>query len=195
MRPVRGGKGRYTVGLLACIMSSGFALAQGVGSAEPQQSATPEYQLKAVFLFNFAQFVQWPDSAFATPGAPLVIGVLGNDPFGSQLDEAVRGEVVNGHPLEIRRFQSIAAIDTCHILFLGRADGARLSTVVGELRDRPILTVGEADQFARVGGMIGFVMDHNRIRLRINRQAAEAAGLQLSSRLLRSAEIVSTGRP
>lgn len=195
MSPLRRVARWYLSGLLTVVLSSGFAMAQGIGQSEPPQSPTPEYQLKAVFLFNFAQFVEWPDTAFASPAAPLVIGVLGSDPFGGLLEEAVRGEVVNGHPLAIRRFNRVEDIDTVHILFLGQTDGSRLATVLTELKYRPVLTVGEADQFARTGGMIGFVMDHSRIRLRINRQAAEAASLQLSSRLLRPAEIVVTGRP
>jgi hypothetical protein len=195
LRPERRRASWYLGWLLVTLLSSGFVAAQGMGQGEQGQSPTPEYQLKAVFLFNFAQFVAWPDSAFESPTAPLVIGVLGSDPFGALLEEAVQGEVVNGHPLSIRRFSRIEDVDTVHILFLGQADGARLAAAIGQLRFRPILTVGESDQFARSGGMIGFVMDHSRIRLRINRQAAEAASLQLSSRLLRPAEIVSTGRP
>jgi hypothetical protein len=158
-----------------------------------QTQVPTEYELKAVFLFNFAQFVEWPATAFEAPDAPLIIGVLGSDPFGGRLEEAVKGEVVQGHPLEIRRFTRIEDVGTCHILFLGRAEGPGLEGALAQLKFRPILTVGEADQFARAGGMIGFVTDRNRIRLRINRGAAEAASLVLSSRLLRPAEIVTTG--
>ncbi|HWA15920.1 MAG TPA: YfiR family protein [Gemmatimonadales bacterium] len=160
--------------------------------AQGQQGPT-EYELKAVFLFNFAQFVEWPATAFDRPDAPLVIGVLGTDPFGSRLEEAVKGETVQGHPLEIRRFARAEEIDTCHILFLGSKEGPGLESILSQLKFRPILTVGESENFARTGGMIGFVTDRNRIRLRINRGAAEAASLVLSSRLLRPAEIVATG--
>jgi hypothetical protein len=160
---------------------------------QARQQGPSEYELKAAFLFNFAQFVEWPPAAFATPDAPLIIGVLGSDPFGGRLEEVVRGEVVLGHPLEVRRYDRIEDVENCHILFLGRSEGSNLEGILSRLRFRPILTVGEADQFARAGGMIGFVMDRNRIRLRINRGAAEAANLVLSSRLLRPAEIIGTG--
>lgn len=159
------------------------------------QSAPPkEYQLKAVFLFNFAQFVEWPPQAFPEPDTPLVIGVLGNDPFGSYLDETVRGETVDRHPLAVRRFRRVDEITACHILFITRPADSHLPDVLAALKGRTILTVGDAERFAGQGGMIRFVTDRNRIRLRINVDAAEAAGLKISSKLLRPAEIVSTGR-
>jgi len=182
--------------ICGALLPTGLAAAQMLRPVVAQEPAvSTEYQLKAVFLFNFAQFVAWPDSAFASPDAPLVIGILGPDPFGAYLEETVRGEMVNGHPLVIQRFRGPSDVTTCHVLFVGSADRQRLESILTELGTRPILTVGEWDGFARGGGMIGFITDHNRIRLRINRQAAEAASLTLSSRLLRPAEIVPTGSP
>jgi hypothetical protein len=163
-------------------------------NAHAQASASPEYQLKAVFLFNFAQFVEWPPSAFAGPDTPLVIGVLGEDPFGSYLEETVRGETVNGRPLEVRRYRGVGEIGTCHILFVSRRGEDQLQGALDSLRGRSILTVSDAEGFARRGGMIRFVTDRNRIRLRINLEAAQAAGLTLSSKLLRPAHIVSRGK-
>jgi hypothetical protein len=159
-----------------------------------QTPASPEYQLKAVFLFNFAQFVEWPATAFADSTAPLVIGILGTDPFGAYLDETVRGEKVNDHPLEVRRYRSVDQIAACHILFVSRDDQARLAGILDSLRGRSVLTVSDAERFASRGGMIRFVTDHNRIRLRINLDAARAAHLTLSSKLLRPAQIVSNGQ-
>jgi hypothetical protein len=160
----------------------------------PAQSSHPsEYQLKAVFLFNFAQFVEWPASAFPTPDAPLIIGVLGEDPFGHFLDEMVRGESVNSHRLVVQRFRHVEDITACHILYVSRPEEEHLDQVLRGLKGRTVLTVGDADNFARRGGMIVFVTDNKRIRLRINLAAAEAADLKLSSKLLRPAEIVSTG--
>jgi hypothetical protein len=174
-------------------------LAAGAATAVPTDSLAqsppdPEYQLKAVFLFNFAQFVEWPASAFPGPDAPLVIGVLGEDPFGTYLDETVRAETVNGRPLEVRRYRGVEEIGTCHILFVSRLEEGRLREVLDSLRGRSILTVSDAARFATRGGMVGFVTDHNRIRLRINLEAAQAAHLTLSSKLLRPAQIVSRGK-
>jgi hypothetical protein len=174
------------------------ALCAVAGAVAPRESAAQslprEYQLKAVFLFNFAQFVEWPAGAFPGPGTPLIIGVLGSDPFGAALDEVVRGETVDDHPLEIRRYRSVEDVTGCHILFVGGLEKDRLERVLDSLKGRPILTVGDTDRFAGRGGMIRFVTDRNRIRLRINLEAATAAHLKISSKLLRPAEIVATGR-
>ena len=152
-------------------------------------------QVKAVFLFNFAQFVEWPAVAFTAPDAPLVIGVLGKDPFGAFLDETIRGEIVRGHPLEVRRFASIADIETCHILYVSRSEAVRLTNILHDLKGRPILTVGEGTVFVQSGGIIAFSSLRNRIRMRINNAAARAAQLAISSKLLRVAESTGPGSP
>jgi hypothetical protein len=156
-------------------------------------AAPTEYQVKAVFLFNFSQFVDWPPQAFSDARAPLVIGVLGADPFGADLDEVVRGETVNGRPLLVRRFRRVEEIKDCHILFIGGSERARLEQILQALQGRSILTVSDDEDFARRGGMIRFTTDKNRIRLGVNLEAAVTAGLTISSKLLRPAEIVRTG--
>jgi hypothetical protein len=159
-----------------------------------QTTVSREYQVKAVFLFNFAQFVDWPPDAFASPQAPLVIGVLGDDPFDGYLDETVRGEKVNNHPLVIQRYRWVEEIKSCHILFISQSASGRLEEILARLKSRNILTVSDAEDFARRGGMIRFVTENNKIRLRINVDAAKAAELTISSKLLRPARIVTTGK-
>ena len=156
-----------------------------------QGQRASEYQLKAVFLFNFAQFVDWQPAAAQTP---LLIGILGDDPFGTFLDETVRGERVGVRPIEIRRYHQVADIDTCNILFISRSENERIADILPTLRNRPVLTVSDADDFAKRGGMIQFANDKNRIRLRINLEAAQAANVVISSKLLRLAEIVAPPR-
>jgi YfiR/HmsC-like len=168
-----------------------LCLAHGSGVAA-QSPAAPEYRLKAVFLFNFAQFVEWPASAFPEPDSPLVIGVLGEDPFGAYLDETVRGETVNDRPLTVRRYRQVEEIGGCHILFVSRSEQGRLGEILDSLKGRSVLTVSDANGFASRGGMIGFVTEENRIRLRVNLEVARAANLTISSKLLRPAQIVST---
>ena len=166
------------------------------GSSLRAQATRPsEYQIKAIFLFNFAQFVDWPAGAFPDSTAPLVIGVLGDDPFGPYLDETVRGETVRGRPFEVRRYQKIEDIRTCHILFVSPSEESRLEDILANLKHRAILTVGDGTGFAKRGGMIRFVSERSRIRMRINVAAAEAVQLTISSKLLRAAEIVTTGKP
>jgi hypothetical protein len=153
-----------------------------------------EYQVKAVFLFNFAQFVEWPGQAFATPEAPFTICVLGEDPFGAGLDDAVKGENVQGHPLTVQRYRSVDEASPCQILFIGDSELARLDEILGRLAGRAILTVSDIDRAAERGAIVQFAHDRNRLRLRINVEKARAAGLTLSSKLLRPAEIVG-GQP
>jgi len=161
----------------------------GRGSAAQAVRAS-EYEVKAVFLFNFAQFVDWPAEAFPASDTPLVICVLGNDPFGGALDRTVRDERLGGRPFQVRRYQSVDEIKTCHILFISRSEGDRPRAILAGLKNRPVLTVSDADGFAERGGMIRFVTDRNRIRLQLNTNATEAAHLTISSKLLRVAEIV-----
>ena len=170
------------------------ALALAGAPARAQAPAAPtEYQVKAVFLFNFSQFVDWPAAAFADGRSPLVIGVLGSDPFGATLDEIVSGETVNGRPLEVRRYASVEQIDTCHILFIERSQDERLDAVLAALKGRNVLTVGDFAGFARRGGIIRFVTVGNKIRLRVNLAAAQDEELTISSKLLRPAQIVAPG--
>lgn len=150
-----------------------------------------EYQVKAVFLFNFAQFVDWPPEAFADSLAPLVIGVVGDDPFGPLLEATVRGETVHARSLEIRRYRRTDDLSTCHVLFISRSETARLAGILAALQGQPILTVSDDEDFARRGGVVGFVTESGKIRFRINLEAARAARLTISSKLLRLAEVVS----
>ncbi len=169
-------------------------LVAGPGLAA-QTARAAEYQVKAVFLFNFAQFVDWPAEAPADADTTLVIGVLGDDPFGGVLDQTVRDERLAGRPFQVRRYQSVDEIKICHILFISRSEGGRPEGILARLKHRPILTVSDADGFAERGGMIRFVTDRSRIKLQVNLEAAEAADLTISSKLLRVAEIIApTGR-
>jgi hypothetical protein len=157
-----------------------------------QSQRASEYQVKAVFLFNFAQFVEWQPVTAQDARTPLLIGILGDDPFGPFLDETVRGERLGARPFEIRRYRALTDIENCDILFISRSEIERVGQILATLQNRPILTVSDAEDFAKRGGMIQFVNDKNRIRLRVNLEAAQAANVTISSKLLRVAEIVRT---
>lgn len=158
-----------------------------------QPLAAPEYQLKAAFLFNFMQFVQWPAAAFAGGASPMVIAVLGEDPFGEQLDELVRGEKIRGRPIVVRRHARIEDVGQCQLLYINESNQRKLKAILAQLAQQPILTVSDAPDFTRHGGMINFVTQDNRVRLLINVNAATAAQLTLSSKLLRPAQIITAG--
>ncbi len=151
--------------------------------------APTEYEVKAVFVLNFSRFVAWPAHAFANPSQPFVIGVLGDDPFGAHLDEAVRGEQASGHPLVVRRFQDIADVADCQILFIDQSEAAQLPRILATLDHRSTLTVTDVDGASRRGVMIQFTTIDHQIRLRINADSARAAGLTISATLLRLAQI------
>ena len=166
-----------------------LALVAAPGGAQAPPAPT-EYQVKAVFLFNFSQFVDWPPASFADSRSPIVIGVLGRDPFGAALDEIVRGETVNGRPLVVRRYESIVQVADCHILFVERSQDRNLNLILAALKGRSVLTVGDSDGFTGHGGIIRFVTVGNKIRLQVNLAAAQEAKLTISSKLLRPAQIV-----
>jgi hypothetical protein len=171
---------------IACIAAGGILILSA------QTSPAHEYQLKAVFLFNFSQFTEWPARTFSSPNAPLVIGVLGDDPFGSTLNMVIKEEKVNDHPLIIRHFKSIKEITDCHILFINYRQEEQLQQAFKALNGKSILTVGDAPGFIKYGGMVRFINENDKIRFQINPDKARQSDLQLSSKLLRLAEIVNT---
>lgn len=150
----------------------------------------PEYQVKAVFLFNFVQFVEWPATAFPDEESPLVISVLGKDPFGNYLDETVKGEKTNGHPVIVTRYQKPEEVKPCHILFINISREDQLTKTLELLKGKHILTVSDTRTFNRRGGMIQFVTTENKVRFQINLEATKNANLVISSKLLRLAEVV-----
>ena len=153
----------------------------------PALAAPTAPQVEAVFIFYFSQFVDWPAGAFTDQRSPIVIGVLGNDPFGGALDQAVAGERVNGRPIVVRHITNIADAAGCHILYISSSEGARLPQILSTLKGHGVLTVSDLGNFVQSGGMIRFELIDQRVRLRINAPAAQAAGLKLSSKLLRAA--------
>ena len=170
-----------------------IVLLGGQLDARAQADVSKEYQIKAVFLFNFTQFVNWPPSDFINTNQSFCIGVLGDDPFGSFLDETVQGEKVNGHPLIIQHYHNVADIKNCQLLFISRSESKQLDQTLATLKGKSVLTVSDMDDFAQNGGIIGFVTEEDKIHFRINLDAAKNANLTISSQLLQLAEIVKPG--
>ena len=147
----------------------------------------PEYQVKALFLFNFARFVSWPSPQ--PSDTPFVIGIVGDDPFNSYLDETVRGEKVNNRLLTIQRIRRRREPRNCNILFISQSERDRAAQIVANLKGRSVLTVSDIDGFANLGGMIELFTEKNQIRMRINLEAVRAANLKVSAKLLQVAEV------
>jgi hypothetical protein len=153
-------------------------------------TAPSEYQVKAVFLFNFSRFVEWPREAFSSDDAPFVLGIYGHDPFGAQLDEVVKGENVGGRPLIVKRVQSATEAAQCQILFIHQSEDKHMAEALAAVGARSTLTVSDVPGAMQRGVMIRLVTDGGRIRMRIDAESARAAHLTISSNLLRSAQIV-----
>ena len=161
------------------------ARTQGVGATEQQ--------LKAVFVFNFSHFVGWPPDSFATPTEPFVIGVLGGDEFAAALEEAVRDERMDSHPLVVRRLRSTEDIPDCRILYIDSSLDRELERILAQSQRRGTLVVSDAAGAAGRGVTIELARDKARIRLVINAGSAHDAGLTISSNLLRLARAAPAG--
>jgi hypothetical protein len=147
-----------------------------------------EFQLKAVFLFNFAKFVEWPPQAFADAHDPFTICVLGDNPFGSSLDDAVRGKSVANRPIVIHLIASPQQARTCQILFLSASERKRIRGLLDTLKNWCVLTVGDTDDFTANGGIVQFRVNDARVRIEIDAEAAGRANLRISSKLLSLAD-------
>lgn len=158
------------------------------GAALPPAGPATDYEVKAAFLYNFAKFVEWPEPA--SPGAPLVVTVLGDDPFGPVLDRTLAGRTAQERTLVARRISRAEDAEPSQILFVGASEEPRLPQILSVLEGRSVLTVSEMDGFAERGGMIGFRTEGSRVRFDINLQQATRARLRISAELLQMARIV-----
>jgi hypothetical protein len=164
-----------------------FLLAGMVGGAQPPQD---EYQVKATFIFHFAQLIDWPTDMAPGTDNSLFLCTLGDDPFRGDLESTVEGKTIGNRVLRIRHLKRPEDIPGCNILFLGKAEGAHVPAVLTVLHAAPILTVGETPGFLGAGGMICFRKENDRVRFDVNLDAARAASLRVGSRLLMMAQIV-----
>ena len=159
---------------------AGLVLAVNLGAA-----ATPDYQVKAAYLYNFAKFVEWPAGS-----SPVRICVMGKDPFGGTLDETVAGRSVNGRPLEARKLPEGGEPGGCQVIFFSEADTEKPEAALRAAEKAGALTVGESRAFQDGGGMIRFLEEGGKVRFDINLEAVKRARLQVSSQLLRVARSV-----
>ena len=157
--------------------------------AYTETALSREYLVKAACVYNFAKFVEWPSEAFPDHQGPIVLSILGKDPFGASL-ESIRGKPVMSRKLEIRRVDRIEDLQRCHILFISESEKENLSQIFVKVSDWPVLTVSDMEGFAQRGGIINFITVEKKIRFEINVDAAERSGPRISSKLLRLAKIV-----
>jgi hypothetical protein len=169
-----------------------------------ESSSSREYQIKAAFLYNFLMFVDWPPEKMGDNSQPIIIGIIGNAPFGDAF-EPLKDKQVNNRNVIVKRFkgleelkksseaernQAIEDIKKCHLLYICRSEQAVLKEIIDLIKDRNVLTVGNMDKFLESNGMINFVLEEDKIRFEINLTAAKQAKLQIRSQLLRLAKRV-----
>jgi hypothetical protein len=167
--------------LPACLIA---AAASATGAVEP---GTLESSVKAIYLYKFGEFVQWPASAFAAADSPVNLCIAGQDPFGSVLDDAVAGRRIGGHPIVLHRLAAVAATSDCQILFIGAADARQAEQWMAAARTAHALTVTDSAA-AKASGIVNFVMRDNHVRFEIDNDSAVASGLVISSKLLSLAQ-------
>ena len=154
------------------------------------QGQVEEYQVKAAFLYNLAKFVEWPAQSFHSPTSPIVICILGHDPFGPALTDTVEGKELGGRALLVRQIPDAQKAGTCHVVFVGSSEQKHFRSILQDLRACDVLTVGDTEGFASQGGIVNFKLDGGMIRFQINVEAAKEKNLRISSKLLNLAQIV-----
>jgi hypothetical protein len=167
-----------------------FAIVVGATCILSLRGQMNEYQVKALFLYNFARYVEWSPQRFKAPNDPIVICILGQNPFGSALDEAVAGKLVEGRPFVVRKISDIQPADSCSILFVNSSDRKRFRSIAGRIKGSGVLTVGEMHGFTSDGGVINFRLEDGKVRFEIDVDAAAREHLHISSKLLSLAQIV-----
>jgi len=175
--------------LLIVAVISIFGASPGFAAVKPS-----EQQLKAAYLYNFAKFITWPDTAFSDAEAPMVIGVLGKNPFNGELHQ-LTARNVRKRPIEIRYFKSLNELKDCQLLYIASEDEGELKSILKSLSTKPLVTVGEGKKFADSGGIIQFVTKRDRLKFIINLDVAKANGIKIEAQLLSLAvEILETGK-
>jgi YfiR/HmsC-like len=182
MQMMRGNHFRLMLGLAMAVV---FTIARPMRADE----SAGEYKVKAAFIYNFAQFVDWPDKAFAGSDSPFVLAVVGKDPFDGILEQVVAGKLIGGRRIVVQHFDSVDQIGTCQILFVPTTEDDSLSQIIQKVHSSAVLTIGESDDFDSTGGCFRFFTEDDKMRFEVNQEAAEVAGLRVSSKLLKLARI------
>jgi hypothetical protein len=173
-----------------CLVSRLLLPAHAISQDSEEGFISREYPLKALFIYNFASYIDWPESAFVDPKS-FTIGVLGSSPIAETLNQIATSKQISGRKIAIAQLVSINDIKQCQILFIARSVSvAQERQVIDAMKDRPVLLVGESEGFAAIGGDVNFFIESNRVRFEINLAAMRKQGLKASSKLLAMAKIV-----
>lgn len=185
-RRTRSTRGLTLLVLLGLMPTSG--LAPQIAAA--QTGPASEYELKAAMLYKLTRFVEWPPAVYRDPKAPMVLCILGRDPFGDFLTSIASSQTTDGRPVEIRHARNNKEVRACHVIYISSSERKSIGEILSALRGYSVLSVGEMAQFAAHGGMVQFSLDDRQVHFEINLEAASRADIKISSRLLALARIV-----
>ncbi len=155
-----------------------------LGSPAVHGADAGEYEVKAAYLYRFLPFVTWPEPDQEDADKPVVIAIVGSDPFGTGLDDALRGKSLGGRPIVVKRFRSFSDYRPSSLVFIAQSEQAQYASILAQLEGKPVLVVGEGEEFCRAGGSIGFLIVDHKVRFSISQEAIRQAGLQISSKLM-----------
>ena len=159
----------------------------------PKSKPIPtEYEVRAAYLYNFIKFVKWPKKTFSDTLQPIIIGIIGKDPIVNTLDEMVKGRTIDSHPIIVKNFQRQNINQVYHVLFIGSVEKRHQISILNNMENKPILTVGDVDYFTKIGGMISFFVEKDHVGFEINLNAVEKSDLEISAKLLKLAKISDT---
>jgi hypothetical protein len=154
-----------------------------------QEQKAGEYQVKALFLYNFMNFVDWPADSSIHSSPTINVCVIGEDPLNNALDD-IRDKTVKDKKLAIRYYRPYDEPKGCHLIFIPAAGKRHLAHILKSVREANVLTVGDTEESARQGAIIGFYIEQKKVRFAINIEAARRAGLRISAKLLKLAKII-----
>jgi hypothetical protein len=177
---------RCVCGLLLLALFAALACPSGLRAESPVER---EYEIKAAYIYNFINYIDWPENAFPAPGGIITIGVVGETQFRAALN-VLNGKQIKGRTVALKQINDPKDLDQCQIVFISSSEKSRVPELLGKLKDSRVLTVSEIDGFAEQGGIINFISEHNRVRFEINPDAARRLGLNISSELLKLAKLV-----
>jgi hypothetical protein len=175
------------IALLFVQLLAAESLSRSSDNTSPERLTVTEYEVKAAYVYYFAKFAVWPQEVFATPGSPIVIGVLGDDKFGSILERIVNAKVVQDRPIAVRLLKWPGDLQGCQIIYVSLSEQKQFNQIAESLNNRSVLTVTEADEGVKSKGIVNLFVEDGKVRFEVDIADAEKAHLQISSKLLRMA--------
>jgi hypothetical protein len=178
------------IGLVALLV--GAPAVHGSGVPEVSDTSENEYKVKAAQLYHFIRYTTWPATCFEKESSPIVVLVVGEDPFGKHLDAALAGKEIDDRKVVLRRSQEVPEKPAAHLIFEGGLSHKEQARLLAVCEGRPILLFGDREGYARAGACVNFYLEKGKVRFAVNKNGAIARGLEISSQLLKLAHIVDT---